>query len=215
MPLNGYRYNPFDDADIDYLKLLYYKYFPYTYNPLLYIHNRNMTTKQVEKLCMNLIDWFWQDQTLSYLNNVELNKLTNISQRVQEAITYEKNMYIPKKTRPKSWPQQQFSQYNYRVAAQPKRLTFPPALKRKLSNMSEAERIKLASEYENKYLYAGVHPLDTFVAREEINKLLNQQYRGQDIRGAQSLHPMDEFRIKNIQNQPVTQYPHRRRYMYF
>lgn len=211
MPWNGYRNNPIEDVDIDYLKNLRNKYFPDMDNILVYTSNKHMTTEQVEKLCMNLIDRFWQGNTLSHLNDAELNKLINIAQRVQDAMTYEQTLRSTSSA--KSAVQRSFLQSNYRRTAQQEKFTFLPDQEQSLSDEELADQIKLASQEENKRLYGGIHPVDAFIAQAEMNKLLNQQYRDYDIYGTQECHPLDAFRINNINNKSITPCYQQRRHL--
>ncbi|MBQ7536653.1 MAG: hypothetical protein IJT14_00855 [Rickettsiales bacterium] len=207
--------NPFEDADINYLKNLYYRYFPDTYNALVRIPNKIMTTEQVATLCREVANLvcssyaFIPPEKLS-----DARKLRDIIVKIEDEMTYlVKNLHfserVPRRSRTYSWPQ-----YDYRTVATSKRFTFPLALKQKPTNMCETERNKLLSEYENSLLYNGVHPLDAFVAQTEMNKLLSQPYRDYDIYGAQKRHPLDAIRINNINNKSITPCYQQRKYLY-
>ena len=204
----GYKYrkNPFEDADIDYLKIMYWRYCHNKYNDdLVRIPNKVMTTEQVATLCREVANLVCSNR-----------KLQDIKGKIDAEINYLLNNHlyfperVPRRTRTYSWPQ-----YAYRTVATSKRFTFPISLKQKLKNMSdETERTKLASEYENNLLYNGVHPLDAFIKQGVRDSLLNQQYRDYDIYGARKYHPLDAIRIDNINNKSITPYYQQRKYLY-
>ena len=214
MPLNGYRNNPFDDTDINYLKTMYYNHFPCTYNHLLHIDNRQMTTKQVTQLYNNLIILAFENSATVSIGQTDNNRIWKIYHKINNAVKREAQ--IRKQTAmPKSCPQPQFpqynllqynlpqynpSQYNYSVQAQPERFTFPPDQEQSLSDEELAERIKLASEYESKEWFGGKHPLDAFFAEQDIAKLLNQPFLDKEIYGNIRINPLDNYLLRNIKN---------------
>lgn len=197
---DGYSNNPFDDTDINYLKNLYHAYFPYAYNPSLYIDNRQMTTKQVNELCSDLLDNMCQKNLLSQISDEELNGLISITQRVQKAVLEENKFFVSNTVQPKSLraninnvKPQSFRKNIDNVAMQLQRLSFPSWI---TTMPDEFKKNKKASEYENNLLYNGVHPLDAFFAKQDIAKLLNQPYLDEDNYGYREHHPLDAFGAK-------------------
>lgn len=210
-----YRMNPFEDADINYLKNLYYRYFPDPYNALVRIPNKIMTTEEVATLCREVANLVCSNYAFIPPEKLsDAKKLKDIIVKIEDEMTYlVNNLYfpekVPRRSRTYSWPQ-----YAYRTVATSKRFTFPTSLKQKPINMRETERTKLASEYENKIKFGGIHPLDAFIKQGVRDSLLNQPYRDYDIYGAQKRHPLDTFIIDNINNKSVTPCYQQRRYLY-
>lgn len=197
---DGYSNNPFDDGDINYLKYLYDKYLPSQYNALVYTTNKQMTTKQVNELCSDLLDNMCQKNLLSQISDKELNGLISITQRVQKAVLEENQFFVSNTVQPKSLraninnvKPQSFRKNIDNVAMQSQRWSFPSRIK---TMPDEFKKNKAASEYENQMEFGGVHPLDAFCAEQGSAKLLNQPYLDEDNYGYREHHPVDAFCAK-------------------
>lgn len=223
MFLNGYRNNPFDDADIDYIKSLYYTHFPYTYNHLLYIDNRRMTTKQVAELCSNLVQlWinninevYTADSTKWNELKVEFNKLNNIIQKVQNELANEISLrdLLLTSARPRDWTQLFAQNYNRTMQPEMNMETFLPL---------PSQRPKILNEEleANDNMYGGVHTMDAFCKKVDNEKMRNMfpylDASNYDKEGQKRLfHPWDEWIIDNVNNGTATmpnaiRRPHRR-----
>lgn len=215
----GYKYrkNPFEDADINYLKNMYWRYCHNKYNDLVRIPNKIMTTEQVATLCRDVANLVCSNYAFIPPEKLsDAKKLKDIIVKIEDEMTYlVNNLYfperVPRRSRTYSWPQ-----YDYRTVATSKRFTFPISPKQKLKNMSdEIERTKLASEYENKIKFGGIHPLDAFIKQGVRDSLLIQPYRDYDIYGERKYHPLDTFIIDNINNKSVTPCYQQRKYLNF
>ena len=213
MPLNEYyRNNPFDDADIDYVKSLYYTHFPYTYNHLLCIDNRQMTTEQVSELCSNLVKlWinninevYTADSTKWNELKVEFNKLNNITQKVRNELLNAINLcdLLLTSARPRDHTQLFAQSYNR---------TMQPEMNMKAFLSLPSQRPNILNEEleANDNMYGGVHLMDAFCKKVDNEKMRNMfSYRdasNYDEKGQKRLfHPLDEWIIDNVNNGTAT-----------